>query len=61
MWNLHGQQAPPDLRRWVPLAPSHHLYVLGTCECETTIKQAMIWSGKARWEQQMREYSAQLF
>ncbi|CAK0869306.1 unnamed protein product [Prorocentrum cordatum] len=41
---------------WIDVVLSHHLYVLGTCECETTIKQAMIWSGKARWEQQVRDY-----
>lgn len=35
------------------------MYVIGTCECEKTIQQAMIWSGKARWEQQVRDHLGQ--
>ncbi|CAE7615030.1 INPP5E [Symbiodinium natans] len=53
VWNLHGKKAPANLNQWVPTSPRHHIYVVGTCECERTIEKSLIWSSKARWESQM--------
>jgi len=62
VWNLHGKQAQPeDLGEWVPLDPQHHIYVLGTCECEQTLTKSMVWSSKARWEDQVREHLGEEF
>eukprot|EP00439_Symbiodinium_sp_Y106_P051136 s3417_g6.t2 len=56
VWNLHGKKAPASLNQWVPTSPRHHIYVVGTCECERTIEKSLIWSSKARWERQMCEH-----
>ncbi|CAE7245859.1 unnamed protein product [Symbiodinium microadriaticum] len=39
----------------------HHIYVVGTCECERTIEKSLIWSSKARWERQMCEHLGEDF
>ena len=31
----------------------HHIYVVGTCECERTIEKSLIWSSKARIAKQL--------
>eukprot|EP00928_Gymnodinium_smaydae_P050960 TRINITY_DN3449_c0_g1_i1.p1 TRINITY_DN3449_c0_g1~~TRINITY_DN3449_c0_g1_i1.p1 ORF type:complete len:927 (+),score=218.33 TRINITY_DN3449_c0_g1_i1:79-2859(+) len=56
VWNLHGKQPPADLTSWLPLTPRHHVYIVGTCECERSIQMSLIWANKARWEQQVRDY-----
>lgn len=56
VWNLHGKHAPADISPWLPTQPKHHMYVIGTCECERTIEKSLIWANKARWEQQVRNH-----
>eukprot|EP00913_Durusdinium_trenchii_P017966 g16884.t1 len=56
IWNLHGKRAPSDLHAWVPTNTRHHIYAIGTCECERSIEKSLIWSSKARWERQMQDY-----
>jgi len=56
IWNLHGKSAPADISAWVLTRPRHHIYVIGTCECERSIEKSMIWASKARWEQQVRSH-----
>uniref|UniRef100_A0A7S2FMP2 Inositol polyphosphate-related phosphatase domain-containing protein n=1 Tax=Alexandrium andersonii TaxID=327968 RepID=A0A7S2FMP2_9DINO len=36
--------------------PKHHVYVVGTCECERSIERSMVWGSKTRWEQQVRSH-----
>jgi len=59
VWNLHGKQAPPDIGSWLLKQPMHHMYVIGTCECERSIQKSLIWANKARWEQQVRSHLGQ--
>lgn len=54
VWNLHGKSAPTDLGSWLSTRPRHHIYVIGTCECERSIQKSMIVADKSRWEQQVR-------
>jgi len=61
VWNLHGKKAPANLNQWVPTSPRHHIYVIGTCECERTIEKSLIWSNKARWERQMGSHLGEDF
>jgi len=61
VWNLHGKQAPADLSPWVLTWPRHHVYVVGTCECERSIEKSMVWSSKTRWEQQVRSHLGEDF
>lgn len=56
IWNLHGKRAPSDLHDWIPLAMRHHIYAIGTCECERSLEKSLIWASKARWERQMQDY-----
>jgi phosphatidylinositol-bisphosphatase len=58
VWNMHGKKAPADgLDKWLIKDPQHHIYVIGTCECEQSMTKAiMVSSSKSRWEQQVREY-----
>eukprot|EP00929_Paragymnodinium_shiwhaense_P001248 TRINITY_DN10147_c0_g1_i1.p1 TRINITY_DN10147_c0_g1~~TRINITY_DN10147_c0_g1_i1.p1 ORF type:complete len:632 (+),score=138.79 TRINITY_DN10147_c0_g1_i1:213-2108(+) len=56
IWNLHGKQAPSDLNAWLATKPMHHIYVVGTCECERSIEKSMLFSSKARWEQQVAHH-----
>jgi len=53
VWNLHGKSAPADLSAWLVTHPRHHVYVIGTCECERSIEKSMIWADKSRWEAQV--------
>mmetsp|Transcript_142608 Transcript_142608/g.371552 ORF Transcript_142608/g.371552 Transcript_142608/m.371552 type:complete len:703 (+) Transcript_142608:110-2218(+) len=53
VWNLHGKSAPADLSAWLVTQPQHHVYVVGTCECERSIEKSMIWADKSRWEAQV--------
>lgn len=53
VWNLHGKRAPSDLAPWLETTPTHHIYVIGTCECERSIEKSMIWSDKSRFEGQV--------
>eukprot|EP00927_Polykrikos_kofoidii_P068346 TRINITY_DN63721_c0_g1_i1.p1 TRINITY_DN63721_c0_g1~~TRINITY_DN63721_c0_g1_i1.p1 ORF type:complete len:519 (+),score=76.48 TRINITY_DN63721_c0_g1_i1:88-1644(+) len=61
VWNLHGKPAPPDISAWLPTNPMHHVYVVGTCECERSIEKSMIWKSKARWEAQVASYLGEDF
>lgn len=72
VWNLHGKRAPEsDLEAWIPAEgcdrrgaaaqPRHHIYVVGTCECEQTATKSMVWSSKAHWEQQLRDHLGEDF
>jgi len=58
IWNLHGKKVPEDAAKvWVPRKKiKHHIYVLGTCECEQSIQKSFIFSSKAHWEKQMTEH-----
>lgn len=56
IWNLHGKKAPADLTRWIITKPRHHVYVVGTCECERSLEQSMFYASKARWEKQVQDY-----
>jgi len=56
VWNLHGKQAPPDIGAWVATQPKHHIYVVGTCEGERSIAKSLVFPGKTRWEQQVRDH-----
>jgi phosphatidylinositol-bisphosphatase len=56
IWNLHGSSAPEDISAFVPKEPKHHIYVLGTCECEQSIKKSFVFSSKAKWEKQVKEH-----
>lgn len=56
IWNLHGSRAPEDIGAFVPKNPKHHVYVIGTCECEQTIKKSFVFSSKAKWEKQVTEH-----
>jgi phosphatidylinositol-bisphosphatase len=54
---LHGKKAPPEFGKWLVKDPQHHIYVVGTCECEQTMTKAvMVSSNKSRWEQQVRDH-----
>lgn len=55
-WNLHGKQAPADLSPWVRKDIFHHIYVLGTAECDRGIGESMVFSSKRRWEQQVAQH-----
>jgi phosphatidylinositol-bisphosphatase len=63
IWNLHGKKAPAQHldewlgvgSQWLKSGPRHHIYVIGTCECEKKAQNSLVWSSKARWEQQMRD------
>jgi len=55
-WNLNGKQAPADISSWIPRWPRHHLYVIGTCECERSILKSLVWPCKKRWEKQVQAY-----
>lgn len=59
IWNLHGKRAPSDLHAWIPPSMRHHIYAIGTCECERSLEKSLIWSSKARWERQMQDYFGQ--
>mmetsp|Transcript_45597 Transcript_45597/g.93066 ORF Transcript_45597/g.93066 Transcript_45597/m.93066 type:complete len:494 (+) Transcript_45597:67-1548(+) len=59
IWNLHGKRAPSDLHAWIPPSMRHHIYAIGTCECEKSLEKSLIWSSKARWERQMQDYFGQ--
>lgn len=61
VWNLHGKQAPADINGWVASKPRHHVYVVGTCECERSIEKSMIWASKARWEGQVATHLGEDF
>eukprot|EP00931_Biecheleriopsis_adriatica_P096938 TRINITY_DN7067_c0_g1_i1.p1 TRINITY_DN7067_c0_g1~~TRINITY_DN7067_c0_g1_i1.p1 ORF type:complete len:565 (-),score=114.12 TRINITY_DN7067_c0_g1_i1:39-1703(-) len=61
VWNLHGKHAPADLSPWLPTIPRHHLYVIGTCECERSIEKSLIWSNKANWERQVGNHLGEDF
>jgi len=56
VWNLHGKQAPADLSPWITLRPKHHIYVVGTAECERSIEKSMVYASKARWERQVANH-----
>jgi len=56
VWNLHGKRAPADLHPWLKRLPGHHVYVIGTCECERSIEKSMLWASKVRWEQQVKRH-----
>jgi phosphatidylinositol-bisphosphatase len=57
VWNLHGKKAPADLAKWLIKDQEHHIYVVGTSECEQSMQKAvMVSSNKSRWEQQVRDY-----
>lgn len=56
VWNLHGKPAPSDVSGWLVTKPLHHIYVIGTCECERSIGMSLLWKSKARWEQQVKDY-----
>jgi len=56
VWNLHGKRAPADLHPWLNRSPGHHVYVIGTCECERSIEKSMLWASKVRWEQQVKQH-----
>lgn len=61
VWNLHGKQAPADLSSWLVTRPLHHVYVIGTCECERSIGMSMLWASKARWEKQVKDHLGEDF
>jgi len=61
VWNLHGKHAPADLTLWMTMKPRHHIYVVGTCECERSIEKSMIWASKANWERQVQNYLGEEF
>jgi hypothetical protein len=44
------------MEKWLPTRSKHHIYVVGTCECEQTAAKSMVWSSKARWEHTVREH-----
>ncbi|CAE8614805.1 unnamed protein product [Polarella glacialis] len=56
VWNLHGKHAPADLNQWLTKCPRHHVYVIGTCECERSIQKSMLWANKANWERQAQNH-----
>jgi len=56
VWNLHGKPAPADVGPWLLTKPGHHIYVVGTCECERSIEKSMIWKDKSRWETQVKHH-----
>jgi phosphatidylinositol-bisphosphatase len=56
IWNLHGKPAPDKISEWIVVEPRHHIYAIGTCECEQTIQKAMVYSSKARFEQQVKDH-----
>jgi len=56
VWNLHGKRAPADISAWVPKRPGHHIYAIGTCECERSAEMSWLWASKARWEQQVADH-----
>lgn len=43
-WNLHGSKPPENLSHWIHHTDTnrHHLYVIGTSECNSTIKQSVV-------------------
>jgi len=55
-WNLHGKSPPADISDWVSTKIRHHIYVVGTCECERSIGKSLVWANKARWETQMTNH-----
>lgn len=55
VWNLHGRPPPKDVSAWLP-GRGHHLYVVGTCECERSNGKSLIWADKSRWEKQVKAY-----
>lgn len=56
VWNLHGKRAGGDMHHWLPKDPRHHIYVIGTCECEQSATKSMVWSSKVRWEHAVRAH-----
>lgn len=61
VWNLHGKHAPADLSPWLTTSQRHHIYVVGTCECERSIEMSMLWSNKANWERQVQNHLGEEF
>lgn len=61
VWNLHGRSAPADVGPWLAKQPAHHVYVVGTCECEQSIEKSMIWADKSRWEAQVGNHLGEDF
>lgn len=56
IWNLHGQHPPADISAFLPKEPRHHIYVVGTCECEQSISKSFVFASKAKWEKQVKEH-----
>lgn len=56
VWNLHGKRGDGDMEAWLSTKSRHHIYVVGTCECEQTIAKSMLCSNKERWEHTVRDH-----
>lgn len=56
VWNLHGKRGDGDMEPWLSTRTMHHIYVVGTCECEQTIAKSMLCSNKERWEHTVRDH-----
>jgi len=55
-WNLCGKQAPEDISAWIRKDIYHHIFAIGTCECERGIGESLVFSSKKRWEQQVTNH-----
>lgn len=56
IWNLKGKRPQEDISLLVPKDPKHHIYVLGTCECEQSIGKSFVFASKAKWEKQVKDH-----
>eukprot|EP00753_Platysulcus_tardus_P012038 PLAT3336.13.p1 GENE.PLAT3336.13~~PLAT3336.13.p1 ORF type:complete len:996 (-),score=419.40 PLAT3336.13:68-3055(-) len=48
-WNLHAKPPPADLSAMLP-PDRHHIYAIGSEECEQTIAKSIIKTAKPKWE-----------
>jgi phosphatidylinositol-bisphosphatase len=59
VWNLHGKSPPEDVSAFVPTHIKHHVYVIGTCECERSIGASFVFASKTKWEEQIQRHLGQ--
>eukprot|EP00743_Colponemidia_sp_Colp-15_P001871 GILK01002039.1.p1 GENE.GILK01002039.1~~GILK01002039.1.p1 ORF type:complete len:477 (+),score=71.87 GILK01002039.1:47-1432(+) len=53
-WNMHAKPGPDDLTSLLRVNIPHHLYVIGTEECERSIEASIVFQSKAKWEAKLQ-------